>query len=92
MKIGTSTFAFVLAACCEHPMIWRIMWALYYLTKEAKLSGSNHVHNTQNVIEHSANLLIANVLFLDFCYGDMKDVSDAMMEGYFKFPEKGMSK
>jgi hypothetical protein len=85
VEIGTSTFAFVLTAGCDHPTSWRVMWALYYFTKEAKLSGSNHVHNTWNVIEHLTNLLVANVTFLNLHYGDVEDLPDAMMEEYFMF-------
>jgi hypothetical protein len=47
------------------------MWTSYYFTKEAKLSGGNHVHNTWNVIEHLTNLLVANVTFLNLHYGDV---------------------
>jgi hypothetical protein len=87
VEIGISVFAFVLTAGCEHPTSWRVMWALYYFTKEAKLSGSNHVHNTWNVIEHLTNLLLANVTFLNLHNGDVEDSSNAMMEEYFKFPK-----
>jgi hypothetical protein len=68
------------------------MWTLHHLAKEAKLSGSNHVHNTWNVIEHLTNLLIADVTFLNLHYGDVEDLLDAMMEEYFKFWKKGLSK
>jgi hypothetical protein len=87
VEIGTSAFAFVLTAGCEHPMSWRVMWTLYYFTKEAKLSGGNHVQNTWNVIEHLTNLLVANVTFLNLHYEDVEDLPDATMEEYFKFPK-----
>ncbi len=87
VDIGTSAFAFVLTAGCEHPTSWRVMWTLYYFTKEAKLSGGIHVHKTWNVIEHLMNLLVANVMFLNLHYGDVEDLPDAMMEEYFKFPK-----
>ncbi len=86
-EIRMSAFAFVLTACCEHPTSWRVMWTLYYFTKEAKLSVSNHVHNTWNVIEHLTNLLVANVTFLNLHYGDVEDLPDARMGEYFKFPK-----
>ncbi len=87
VEIGMSAFAFVLATGCKHLMSWRVMWTLYYFTKEAKVSGSNHVHNTWNVIEHLTNLLVANVTFLNLHHGDVEDSPDATMEEYFKFPK-----
>jgi len=91
VEIRTSAFAFVLTADCEHSTSWRVMWTLNYFTKEAKLSDSNHVHNTWNVIEHLTNLRVMNVWFLNLHYGDVEDLLDATMEEYFKFPKLGLS-
>ncbi len=80
MEIGTSAFALVLTAGCEHPTSWRVMRTSYYFTKEFKLSGGNHVDNTWNVIKHLTNLLIADVVFLNLHYGDVVYSLDATME------------
>ncbi len=92
MEIGTSAFAFVLTAGCEHPMSWRVMGTSYYFAKEAKLSGGNHVYDTWYVIEHLANLLILDVVFLNLHYGDVEYPPDAMMKENFKLPKKVLSK
>jgi hypothetical protein len=64
-------FVLVLTASCEHPMSWRVMRTSYYFTKESKLSGSNHVDNTWNVVKHLTNLLIVDVVFLNLHYGEV---------------------
>ena len=92
VEIGTSAFAFVLTAGCEHPTSWRVMWTSYYFAKEAKLSGSNHVYDTWYVIEHLANLLIADVVFLNLHYGDVEYPPDATMKENFKLLKKVLSK
>ena len=92
VEIGTSGFAFVLTAGCEHPTSWRVMWTLYYFAKEAELSGGNHVYDTWYVVEHLANLLIVDVVFLNLHYGDVEYPPDAMMKENFKSLKKVLSK
>ncbi len=92
VEIGTSVFVFVLTAGCVYPTSWRVMWTLYYFAKEAKLSGSNHVYDTWFVIEHLANLLIADVVFLNLHYGDVEYLPDATMKENFKLSKKVLSK
>ncbi len=92
MEIGTSAFAFVLTAGCEHPMSWRVMWTLYCFAKEAELSGGNHVYDTWYVIEHLVNLIIADVVFLNLYYGDVEYPPDATMKENFKSLKKVLSK
>ncbi len=84
VEIGSSAFALVLTASCEHPTSWRVMRTSYYFTKESKLSGGNHVDNTWNVLKHLTNLLIADVVLLNLHYGDVEYSSDATMEENFK--------
>jgi hypothetical protein len=92
VEIGMSAFALVLTASCEHPTSWRVMRTSYYITKEYKLSGSNHVDNTWNVIKHLTNLLIADVVFLNLHYGNVEYLLDATMEENFKSSKKFLSK
>ncbi len=91
VEIGTSAFALVLTASCEHLTSWRVMQTSYF-TKESKLSGGNHVDNTWNVIKHLTNLLIADVVFLNLHYGNMEYLSDATMEENFKSLKKFLLK
>jgi hypothetical protein len=92
VEIGTSTLAFMLAAGCEHSTSWGVMWSLYYFANKSKSSVSNHVSNTWNVVEHLANLLISDMAFLNFCYGDVENSTHTAMKKYFKLSEKGLSK
>jgi hypothetical protein len=92
VEIGTSAFAFVLTVGCEHPPSLRVMWTLYYFAKEAKLSGGNHVYDTWYGIEHLANLLIVDVVFLNLHYGDVEYPPDAMMKENFKSSKKVLLK
>ncbi len=92
MEIETSVFGFVLKAGCEHLTSWRVMWTLYYFAKEAELSGGNQVYDTWYVIEHLANLLIVDVVFLNLHYGDVEYPPDATMKENFKSSKKVLSK
>jgi hypothetical protein len=92
MEIGTSAFAFVLTAGCEHPTSWRVMWTLYYFAKEAELSGGSHVYDKWNVTEHLTNLLIADVVFLNLHYGDVEYPLDATMTENYRSLKKVLSK
>ena len=68
------------------------MWTSYYFAKEAELSGGNHVYDTCYVIEHLANLLIVDVVFLNLHYGDVEYLPDATMKENFKSSKKVLSK
>ena len=92
LEIGTSHLAFMLTACCEHSAAWGVMWAMHYLTKEAKLSGCNHGYDTWNIIEHSSNLVISDVVFLNLHYGNVKYLSNAAVEEDFKSSKEILSK
>ncbi len=84
MEIGTSYLAFTLTACCEHSEGRGVVWSTHYLTKEAELSHCNHVYDTWDVIEHSSNLVISDVVFLNLHYGNEEYSSDAAVKEDFK--------
>jgi hypothetical protein len=68
------------------------MWTSYYFAKEAELSGDNHVYDTWYVIEHLANLLIVDVVFLNLHYGNVEYPQDATLKENFKLLKKVLSK
>ena len=67
------------------------MWSTHYLTKEAKLSCRNHVYDTWDVIEHSSNLVISDVVFLNLHYGNVEYLSNAAVEEDFKLSKEILS-
>ena len=68
------------------------MWALYYFSKKAELSGGNPFLETYDVIEHLTNLFIVDVVFLNSHDGDVEYPSDATMKENFKPSEKVLLK
>jgi hypothetical protein len=91
VEIRTSYLAFMLTACCEHSASRGVVWSTHYLTKEAKLSCHNHVYDTWDVIEHSSNLVISDVVFLNLHYGNVEYSSNAVVEEDFKLSKEILS-
>ena len=91
MEIRTSYLAFMLTACCEHSVGRGVVWSTHYLTKEAKLSCRNHVYDTWDVIEHSLDLVISDVVFLNLHYGNVEYSSNAAVEEDFKLSKEILS-
>ena len=73
MMVRTALIVFVLAAVGEHVSSRAVDRPAYNLSKESKLSGSDHVLATGYVIEHAAYFLVLNMLVLQVGDGDVKD-------------------
>ena len=73
MMVRTALFVFVLAAVGEHVSSRAVDRPANNLSKESKLSGSDHVLATRYVIEHAAYFLVLNMLVLQVGDGDVKD-------------------
>ena len=81
----------MLTACCEYSVGRGVVWSTHYLTKEAELSCCNHVYDTWDVKEHSSNLVISDVVFLNLHYGNVEYSSYAVVEEDFKPLKEALS-
>ncbi len=72
--------ALVLATGGEHAADRAVNWPQDNFLKEAKLPGSNHALDAQDVVEHAAYLLILKMFFLHVDDGDVKDLPNALIE------------
>ncbi len=84
MKVRAASIALVLAADGEHATGRAVDRAPDNFPKEAKLLGSNHVHDTRYVGKHAVYFLILEMLFPHIGDGDVKDPANAAMEEDFK--------
>ena len=91
MEIRTPYLALMLTACCEHSAGRGVVWSPHYLTKETKLSRCNHVYDTRNIIEHSSDLVISDVVFLNLQYGDVEYSPNAAVKEDFKLSKEILS-
>ena len=81
----------MLTACCENSAGRGVVWSTHYLTKEAELSCCNHVYDMWDVIEHSSNLFVSDVVFLNLHYGNVEYSSNAAVEEDFKSSKEILS-
>ena len=65
VKEGTPNTTDIVAACSHHLLGWMIVRATHGLAKEIKLTSSNHVANSWDVIKHPSHVFIVKMLFLD---------------------------
>ncbi len=82
----------MLAAGNEHALGRGIIWSSDNLSKEAKLSCSNHILNAGDVIKHPAYLLVAYVILLDISDQNVYDPADVAVQEDFKLVEEGLAK
>ena len=82
---GTPHTTNVVAACGHHLLCWAIVRPAHGLAKEVKLTSSNHVANSWDVIEHPPHVLAMKVLFFDAEHRNSEDPLDITMEEDFKF-------
>ena len=88
MKVRVALILFMLAAGGEHATGRVVDRPMYNLSKESKLSGSNHVLDTWYVVEHAAYFLLSDMLVLHVDDGDVKDSSRAAMKEDFEMAEE----
>jgi hypothetical protein len=88
MKVRTASIAFVLAAGGEHAACRAFNRPVYNLSKESKLSSSNHVLDTWYVVEHAAYLLVSKMLVSHVGHGDVEDSPHTAMKENFEMAEK----
>ncbi len=62
---GTPDTTDIVAACSHHLLGWAIVRTVHGLAKEIKLTSSNHVANSWDVIKHPSHVFIVEMLFLD---------------------------
>ncbi len=62
---GTPDTTDIVAACSHHLLGWAIVRTAHGLAKEIKLTSSNHVANSWDVIKHPSHVFIVEMLFLD---------------------------
>ena len=91
MKVRTASIMYVLAAGGEHAAGRAVDRPAYNLSKESKLSGSDHVLDTWYVIEHAAYFLVSNMLVSHIGDEDVKDSPHAAMKENFKTTEEVLS-
>jgi hypothetical protein len=68
------------------------MWASHYFAKETELPGGNHVDDTWDVINHLANFVVTDAIFLDSHNGDVEYPPDALMKENLKLLKKVLLK
>ena len=88
MKVRTSLFSFMLTAGSEHASSGGIVGAPNYFAQKNKLTCSNHITDTRDVVEKSSYFLIADMVVLNFDDGDTEDMTDVTMKEYFQTSKK----
>ena len=91
MMVRTALIAFVLAAGGEHAVGRAVNRPTYNLSKESKLSGSDHVLDTWYVVEHAAYFLVLNMLVLHVDDGNVEDSPHTVMKENFEMAEEVLS-
>jgi hypothetical protein len=87
VKVRTASIAFVLAAG-EHAAGRAVDRPAYNLSKESKLSGSDHFLDTRYVVEHAAYFLVSNILVSLVSDGDVKNSPYTAMKENFETAEE----
>ena len=85
MEEGSPDTTDVVTACSHHLLGWTVGWSTHGLPKEIKLTSSNHVANTGDVIKHPPHVFIVKMLFLDPEHRYSKDPANVPMEKDFEF-------
>ncbi len=86
-----SSIAFVLTADGEQAAGRTVDRPAYNLSKESKLSCSDHVLDTRYVIEHAAYFLVLDMLVLHVSDGDVKNSPHTVMKEDFEVAEEVLS-
>ena len=62
-----------------------VRWSAHGLSKEIKLTSSNHVANARDVVKHPPHMFIVKMLFLDPEHRYSKDPANVSNEKDFEF-------
>ncbi len=75
----------MVTACSYHVARWLIGGASNHFTNEVCLAGCDHVSHTRDGVEHLADLLVPNSIFLDFGHRNLEDYLNAAVKEDFDF-------